>query len=363
MAGVTNRPFRLLCREFGRGLFVTEMVTARALILGHPATRQLVSHDPSEAPRSIQLYGLEPAAVAAAAALIRRENLADHIDLNFGCPVPKVTRQGGGAALPWKLGLFREIVGRAVAAATPIPLTVKLRSGIDEQHLTFLEAGLAAESEGAAALTLHARTAAQHYSGRADWSHIAFLKDTVKSIPVLGNGDIFEADDAAAMLTETGCDGVVVGRGLLGRPWLFADLQALFDRRAERLRPNLRFVLDVVKRHALGLVEFTGSEERGLRELRRHMSWYLKGYRVGGPERAAAHRLSSLQDLDRLAVALDPETPYPGRVAEMPRGRGGSARRPRLPNGWLDSNQLTPAHRIALAEAERAADNAAIDGG
>lgn len=352
MAGVTNLPFRLLCRSFGAGLFVTEMVTSRALLAGHAATRALLRHDPSERPRSVQLYGVDPATVAAAVALVRREDLADHIDLNFGCPVPKVTRQGGGAALPWKRDLFRRIVDGAVGAAGSLPVTVKLRTGIDSEHLTFLEAGLAAEAEGAAGLTLHARTAAQHYSGAAGWSAIAQLKREVTSIPVLGNGDIFKADDAVEMVRRTGCDGVVVGRGALGRPWLFADLQAALSGRSERLRPALGFVLDVVRRHAEGLVSFSGSEAHGMRELRRHMSWYLKGYPAGGAERSAAHQLSSLAELESLISRLDLDAPYPGDVAEGPRGRAGGVKRPRLPDGWLDSAELTPSHRAALAAAE-----------
>ncbi|MDR0593328.1 MAG: tRNA-dihydrouridine synthase, partial [Bifidobacteriaceae bacterium] len=209
MAGVTNLPFRLLCRSFGTGLFVTEMVTGRALAAGHPATLALLRHDPAERPRSVQLLGADPATVAAAARLIRQGDLADHIDLNFGCPVPKVTRQGAGAALPWRREVFRRVVAEAVAAADPLPVTVKLRLGLDADRLTFLDAGLAAEAAGAAAITLHARTAAQYYSGRADWSRIAELKRAVRSVPVLGNGDVFTADDAAAMVSQTGCDGVV----------------------------------------------------------------------------------------------------------------------------------------------------------
>ncbi|MDR1118281.1 MAG: tRNA dihydrouridine synthase DusB, partial [Bifidobacteriaceae bacterium] len=305
MAGVTNLPFRLLCRSFGSGLFVTEMVTSRALLEGGERTLRMVRHDPSEVPRSVQLYGVDPEAVAAAARLIAERDLADHIDLNFGCPVPKVTRRGGGAALPWKLELFRRIVGEAVRAAGPLPVTVKLRAGIDADHLTYLDAGLAAQEEGAAALTLHARTAAQHYSGRADWSQIAELKRAAR-VPVLGNGDVFEADDAARMVAETGCDGVVVGRGCLGRPWLFADLAAAFRGGAERVRPDLGFVLATVRRHAELLVEYRGSEERGVGELRGHMAWYLRGYPVGGDVRARAHAMSSLADLDALADSLDP---------------------------------------------------------
>ncbi|MDR3107444.1 MAG: tRNA dihydrouridine synthase DusB, partial [Bifidobacteriaceae bacterium] len=259
MAGVTNLPFRMLCRSFGQGLFVTEMVTSRALVSQNAATLALLRHDPSERPRSVQLYGVDADSVAAAVKLICRRDLADHIDLNFGCPVPKVTRQGGGAALPWKRELFRRIVGQAVTAAGEVPVTVKLRSGIDDGHLTFIAAGLAAQAEGAAGLTLHARTAAQHYSGRADWSQIAQLKREITAIPVLGNGDVFKAADAVAMVRQTGCDGVVVGRGCLGRPWLFADLDAACQGQSRQVRPDLGFVLDVIRSHAEGLIAFVGS--------------------------------------------------------------------------------------------------------
>ena len=253
MAGITNRAFRRVCREYATagaqaagwigpgGVFVSEMVTARALVARNAETMRLVEHDPDESPRSVQLYSVDPATARAAARILVQENRADHIDLNFGCPVPKVTRKGGGAALPWKRELFRAIVGAVVAegARGQVPVTVKLRMGIDDEHLTYLDAGLIAEDEGASAVALHARTAAAAYSGRADWSAIRSLKQHVTSIPVLGNGDLWSAEDAIRMVQETGCDGVVVGRGCLGRPWLFADLAAAFAGSAVRTRPTL----------------------------------------------------------------------------------------------------------------------------
>src|SRR5665648_667406 len=228
MAGVTNRAFRRLCREHGAGLYVAEMVTSRALVERTPESMRIIAHDDDERPRSVQVYGVDPATVGAAVRMLASEDRADHVDLNFGCPVPKVTRKGGGAVLPWKRDLFAAIVRAAVDAAAPygVPVTVKMRKGIDDDHLTYLEAGRAAEDAGVAAIALHARTAADYYSGTADWDAIARLKEAVTSIPVLGNGDIWSAEDALAMVAQTGCDGVVVGRGCQGRPWLFADLAA-----------------------------------------------------------------------------------------------------------------------------------------
>src|SRR5919107_2010940 len=269
MAGITNVAFRQLCRELagaalhkaglatqgavgtGAGLYVSEMVTSRALVERTPESMRLIRHGAGESPRSVQLYGVDPTTVGAAVRMLVDEDRADHVDLNFGCPVPKVTRKGGGAALPWKSGLFREIVGRAVRAAAPhgVPVTVKMRMGVDERHLTYLEAGRIAEGEGAAAVALHARTAADFYSGTAHWPAIARLKEVVTGVPVLGNGDIWSADDALAMVAATGCDGVVVGRGCLGRPWLFADLAAAFAGRPERRRPGLREVVATLRRH------------------------------------------------------------------------------------------------------------------
>lgn len=355
MAGVTNAAFRRLCREAGEGLYVAEMVTSRALVERNETSLRIVTFDEDEAPRSAQVYGVDPATVAAAVKIIASEDRADHIDLNFGCPVPKVTRKGGGAALPWKRELFTRIVAGAVQAAAPynIPVTVKMRKGIDDEHLTYLEAGQIAEQEGVAAVALHARTAAQHYSGVADWDAIGQLKKAVTSIPVLGNGDIWVAEDAIDMMRQTGCDGVVVGRGCQGRPWLFADLEAAFAGRPERVKPGLREVADTVYRHGELMIDyFDGDEFRGLRDLRKHMGWYFKGYPVGGDARSRLALVSTLKELREILDTLDLDAAYPGEVAEGQRGRAGRPKRPHLPEGWLDHRDIDDALNERLQEAE-----------
>jgi len=369
MAGITNRAFRRLCRQYGdtapgqlktgatgamRSLFVSEMVTSRALVERTPTSMQLIEHDADESPRSIQLYGVDPATVGAAVRMLVSEDRADHIDLNFGCPVPKVTRKGGGAALPWKTGLFRAIVSQAVREATPydVPVTVKMRMGIDPAHLTFLEAGRIAEGEGVAAVALHARTASQAYSGQADWSAIEALKQVVTSIPVLGNGDIWSAEDAIAMVEQTGCDGVVVGRGCLGRPWLFTDLAAAFAGSPARVRPSLGQVAQTLRRHTGYLAEYHGSELKACRDIRKHIAWYLKGFAAGHDIRHRLALVDSMATLDDLISALDLDLPWPGEPAEGQRGRAGSPRRVALPDGWLDSQHLNEASAAVVAQAE-----------
>ncbi|PPG21351.1 tRNA dihydrouridine synthase DusB [Rathayibacter sp. AY1E8] len=352
MAGITNTAFRRLCREFGNGLYVSEMITSRALVERTPESMRLIRHHPSESVRSIQLYGVDPVTVAEAVTMLVAEDRADHIDLNFGCPVPKVTRKGGGAALPWKLPLFRQIVEGAVKAAGDVPLTVKMRKGIDPDHLTYLEAARAAEGAGVASIALHARTASEFYSGHADWSAIATLKETVTSVPVLGNGDIWSAEDALRMMAETGCDGVVVGRGCLGRPWLFGDLAAAFAGSDERFRPSLGQVAEAFRRHAELLVDFFESEERGCRDIRKHVAWYFKGYAVGGDPRARLATVESLAQLDELLATLDWTQPYPGEAAEGQRGRAGSPKVPSLPDRWLESRELDAGQRDAVSAAE-----------
>ncbi|GAA1960419.1 tRNA dihydrouridine synthase DusB [Microbacterium aquimaris] len=355
MAGITNTAFRRLCREYGAGLYVSEMITSRALVERNATTMRLITHHESETPRSIQLYGVDPATVESAVRLLVDEDRADHIDLNFGCPVPKVTRKGGGAALPWKTGLFRDIVTRAARAAEHVPLTVKMRKGIDADHLTFLDAGRIAEDAGVAAVALHARTASQFYSGTADWSAIAALKEAVTDVPVLGNGDIWSADDAARMMTETGCDGVVVGRGCLGRPWLFGDLARTLGGPGTAAAPvdaTLAFVARAFRRHAELLVEFFDDEGRGCRDIRKHVAWYFKGYPVGGDLRARFATVSTLAEIDDLVGELDLDAPYPGAAAEGQRGRAGSPKRPALPEGWLETRDLAADATDALAEAE-----------
>ncbi|MFD5390172.1 tRNA dihydrouridine synthase DusB [Streptomyces sp. NPDC127074] len=339
MAGITNAPFRTLCREFsgGKGLFVSEMITTRALVERDAKTMRLIHFDGSEKPRSIQLYGVDPTTVGKAVQMIVDEDLADHIDLNFGCPVPKVTRKGGGSALPYKRHLLRSILREAVTAAGPLPVTMKMRKGIDDDHITFLDAGRIAVEEGVTAIALHGRTAAQHYGGTADWEAIARLKEAVPEIPVLGNGDIWSADDAVRMMRETGCDGVVVGRGCLGRPWLFGDLVAAFEpgSGAGSARPTLREVAAVMRRHAELLAEWLEDEERGVIDFRKHVAWYTKGFSVGSEMRKRLAITSSLAELDALLAELDLDQEWPPG-ADGPRGRTSGRNRVVLPDGWLD---------------------------
>jgi len=343
MAGVTNVAFRTLCRELEisragtvSGLYVCEMVTARALVERHPVTMHMTTFAPDESPRSLQLFTVDPETTYRAARMIVDENLADHIDMNFGCPVPKVTRRGGGAALPYKRRLFGRIVAAAVKATegTDIPVTVKFRVGIDDRHHTHLDAGRIAAEEGAAAVALHARTAAQRYSGQADWEQIAVLKQHVTSIPVLGNGDIFTADDALRMMAVTGCDGVVIGRGCLGRPWLFAELSAAFNGREIPTPPTLGEVADIIRRHGELLTAHFG-EDKAMRDIRKHIAWYLHGYPVGSELRSALALVRTRAELDELLRRLDPDAPFPA-VGAGPRGRQGSPASVSLPEGWLD---------------------------
>ena len=335
MAGITNIAFRALCREAGPdGLFVSEMITSRALVERNPKTMRMIGFGPTETPRSLQLYGVDPTVVGAAVAMIVADDLADHVDLNFGCPVPKVTRRGGGAALPWHLELFTNIVRAAVRAADGvIPVSVKMRLGIDREHLTYRDAALLAQDAGVSYVALHGRTAADFYGGEADWEPIAELAGLL-DIPVLGNGDVWEAEDAVRMMTQTGCAGVVIGRGCLGRPWLFADLAAAFAGRDERVRPGLDLVALTMRRHAELLANWLG-ESHGLADFRKHVAWYLKGFSVGGDLRAALASVSSFTELEDRLAQLDLTQPFPTAVLGQPRGRTTGARTVALPQGWL----------------------------
>ncbi len=359
MAGITNAPFRTLCREQGGGLFVCEMITTRALVERNAKTLKMIRFDPSEKPRSIQLYGVDPVTVGRAVRMIAEEDLADHVDLNFGCPVPKVTRRGGGSALPYKRNLLRAILREAVRNAGTLPVTMKMRKGIDDDHLTYLDAGRIAVEEGVSAIALHGRTAVQHYGGTADWQAIARLKEAVTEIPVLGNGDIWSAADALRMMAETGCDGVVVGRGCLGRPWLFADLAAacanesgsgkksgsgtrgdgddgVGDGAGDGLtRPTLGQVAATMERHATLLAECFGSEQHAVADFRKHVGWYLKGFTVGADLRRRLATSETLAGLREGLAELDPAQPWPEGV-DAPRGKTHPRDRVHLPAGWLD---------------------------
>jgi len=335
MAGVTNSAFRSLCRRFGAGLYVSEMITARALVEGNARTLKLAGFAPDEKPRSLQLYGVDPNVVGEAVAWLVGEGQVDHIDLNFGCPVRKVTRKGGGAALPLKTGLLRNIVRSAVAHASGIPVTMKFRIGIDAAHHTFLDAGHIGEDEGCAAVALHARTAAQLYDGESDWEAISELKARVTSIPVLGNGDVWEAQDALRMLRQTRCDGVVVGRGCLGRPWLFRDLADVFAGREPADPPRLGEIADIMLEHAELLAGLFG-EASGARAFRKHSAWYTKGFPGSARLRTRLMGVTSLADLRVILASLDRGEPFPSCAIRVPRGKSGGTQRVVLPEGYLD---------------------------
>jgi nifR3 family TIM-barrel protein len=335
MAGVTNAPFRTLCRRHGGGLYVSEMVGARGLVEGNRTSVLKASFAPDEHPRSIQLYAIDPRDAADATRMLVEEGAVEHLDLNFGCPAPKVTRHGGGSALPWRTDLYAAIVDATVRAARDVPVTVKLRLGIDDDHLTYLEAGRIAADLGVAAVGLHARTAEQRYGPPADWAAIGRLVEALE-VPVLGNGDIWDASDALRMLAETGCAGVIVGRGCLGRPWLFRDLQAAFEARPVPDPPGLGEILDTLVEHARLLADFLGPVT-GLRELRKHTGWYLQGFPVGKPLRRSLNQVSTLDELDRLLTDVDRSLPFDEAVRRQPRGHTTPPRRPILPHGWLES--------------------------
>jgi nifR3 family TIM-barrel protein len=337
MAGVTNYPFRAICRRYGAGLYVSEMITARPLVEGNEKTLRLAGFGPDERPRSLQLYGVDPHYVGAAVRRLVDEGQVDHIDMNFGCPVRKVTSKGGGAAIPVKPKLLASIVRAAVQNARAIPVTIKFRMGIDDAILTFLDAGRIGEDEGCAAVGLHARTAAQLYAGEARWEAIAELKAAVK-IPVLGNGDIWEAEDALRMMRTTGCDGVIVGRGCLGRPWLFRDLADVFDGRPPATPPLMGEISEVMREHARRLAEWFG-EKPALRSFRRHATWYTKGFRGSAELRERLMHLNTLADLEQVLAQVDPNLPFPPSAMRVPRGKSGGTQQVSLPHGYLDDRE------------------------
>jgi nifR3 family TIM-barrel protein len=341
MAGVTNYPFRTLCRRYGAGLYVSEMITARPLVEGNQKTLKLADFGEDEAPRSLQLYGVDPHYVGEAVKRLVSEGRVDHIDMNFGCPVRKVTAKGGGAAIPVKPRLLANIVRAAVKNAGDVPVTIKFRLGIDDGILTFLDAGRVGEQEGVRAVALHARTAAALYDGQARWEAIGELKQAVK-VPVLGNGDIWEAGDALRMMRMTGCDGVVVGRGCLGRPWLFRDLADVFAGREPRDPPRLGEIARIMREHAELLAGWIG-EGPALRAFRKHASWYTKGFRGSAALRDRFMRVETMAELEGLLAPLDPGEPFPPSAMRVPRGKSSGTQKVSLPHGYLDDrDDATP---------------------
>ena len=338
MAGVTNAPFRAMCRRFAPGLiYVNEMVMATAVVHGNAKTERMMSFGADEHPRSLQLYGSDPNMIGEAIRRLAGAGRVDHIDINFGCPAAKVTRKGGGAAVPAKPNLLRAILRAAVTAGAPyaVPVTAKFRTGLYDSLLTHLSTGTIAAEEGVAAIALHARTAEQHYAGTADWDRIAELKQAVPGIPVLGNGDIWEATDAVAMMRHTGCDGVVIGRGCLGRPWLFRDLVDAMHHRPVTASPTLGEASTVMAEHARLLLAHLGPE-LAMRDFRKHTSWYLTGYPVGGDMRRRLANISTIGELDDLIGELDPELRIVAGGERIRRGHTNGPIRVALPAGYLD---------------------------
>jgi nifR3 family TIM-barrel protein len=338
MAGVTNAPFRAVCRSFAPGLvYVNEMVMATAVVYRNDKTERMMTFGPDERPRSLQVYGSDPEMLGRAVHRVCDEGLVDHVDLNFGCPAAKVTRKGGGAAVPAKPNLLRAVVRAAVTAAGPygVPVTAKFRMGLTDDLLTHVRTGEICGEEGIAWIALHARTVEQHYAGDARWEAIAALKQAVPGIPVLGNGDVWEASDAVEMMARTGCDGVVVGRGCLGRPWLFSDLVDAIEGRPVPPARRLGEVVDVMARHARLLAAHLG-EHLAMRDFRKHTSWYLTGYPVGPEVRRRFSQVSSLGELDDLIADLDPTADLVPDGARIKRGHANGPIRVALPDGFLD---------------------------
>ena len=334
MAGVTNVPFRAICRGFGAGLYVSEMITARAFVEGNAKTLLLASFGPDESPRSLQLYGTQPASLGEAARRLVGDGHVDHIDVNFGCPVRKVTSKGGGAAIPAKPRLLARLVRAVVDGAGDVPVTIKFRMGLDDDHVHHLTTGRVGQEEGCAAVGLHARTAAQLYDGAARWEAIGELVDAL-DIPVFGNGDVWEAADAIRMMRTTGCAAVIVGRGCLGRPWLFRELAQAFDGEAPAAPPRWGEIRVVALEHARGLVRWFG-EVRGTRMMRRQLTWYTKGFPGSAAVRASLPNVHDLADVERVLRALPDDVPFPQHAARLSRGKSAGTQTVALPDGYLD---------------------------
>lgn len=296
MAGVTDLPFRLLCKEQGAGLLCMEMISAKALQYKNKNTKALLSIHPQEYPVSLQLFGSDPKIISEQARRI--EELPFQIlDINMGCPVPKVVRNGEGSALMKDPKLVYRIVCET-AKAIKKPVTVKIRKGFDDTSVNAVEIAKVIEAAGGAAVAVHGRTREQYYSGRADWEIIRKVKESV-SIPVIGNGDVDSCEMAAAMLRETGCDGVMIGRGAQGNPWIFSELLEYDRTGVIRPKPDAREVCKMMLRHARLQLEFKG-DYIGIREMRKHVAWYTKGMKGAAKLRARINQVESYQELEEL---------------------------------------------------------------
>lgn len=296
MAGVTDLPFRLLCKEQGAGLLCMEMISAKALQYKNKNTKTLLSIHPDEYPVSLQLFGSDAEIMSRMAQEI--EELPFQIlDINMGCPVPKVVKNGEGSALMNQPKLVYEIVSKIVKAINK-PVTVKIRKGFDENHVNAVEIAKIIEEAGAAAVAIHGRTREQYYSGKADWGIIRQVKEAV-SIPVIGNGDVVSAESALALRTQTGCDGVMIGRGAQGNPWIFSDLIQYERTGSIPPRPDHAAIRNMMLRHARMQIEFKG-DYLGIREMRKHVAWYTKGLKGSAKLRDDINKVESYEELEKL---------------------------------------------------------------
>ena len=293
MAGVTDLPFRLLCKEKGAGLLCMEMVSAKAILYKNKNTQALLEIDPRENPVSLQLFGSDPDIISQIAHEIE-ERPFDILDINMSCPVPKIVNNGEGSALMKNPVLAGKIIEKTVKAIQK-PVTVKIRKGFDDEHVNAVEMARVAQESGAAAVAVHGRTREQYYSGKADWDIIRQVKEAV-SIPVIGNGDLLTAEDVIAMKEQTGCDGFMIGRGAQGNPWIFEQILHYF-RTGEKLpKPSAEEVTDMILRHAKMMLEFKG-EYTGIREIRKHAAWYTAGYPNSAKLRVAINAVESYEEL------------------------------------------------------------------
>ena len=296
MAGITDLPFRLICRRLGCGMTVSEMVSAKGLLYKNVKTTEMLRIDDGERPTAIQLFGSVPAELAEAARMVEASS-ADMIDFNMGCPVPKIVNNGEGSALMKNPQLAHDILA-AMVKAVKIPVTVKFRAGWDDNNRNAVEIARAVEAAGVSAVAVHGRTRQQFYEGKADWSIIADVKQAVK-VPVFGNGDIFTVADGLRMLEQTGCDGFMIARGAQGNPWIFSQILHYFETGEHQEKPSFEEVRRMILRHARMMIEFKG-EYTGIHEMRKHTAWYTAGYPHSSRLRAAVNTVESLEQLEEL---------------------------------------------------------------
>lgn len=342
MAGVTDYPFRKLCLDNGVGLAISEMVTAHCLLANNRRTQKIATFYDDGYYRSIQLYGSNPTLLGKAVAYLSKNQLVDHIDLNFGCPMKKITAKGQGAALPYQVNLYARIIRAAVEQANGIPITVKIRMGIDEAHLYYLEAGRIAQEEGVSAVTLHARTAQQLYSGQANWEAIAKLKQALAHIPVLGNGDLYSYQDIVSMHELTQCDGFMIGRGCLGKPWLFSDIKSLLQGDCVPSTIEATRITEYLIKHLSMQIRFVG-EAHALKSFRKQIKWYVLDLENGEDIFNCFLSATNFNGFISGMQQLTTEQTLQKSLLSSFKGKQKAKNKVSLPNGFLlAKNRVTP---------------------